>query len=148
MKEVILKYHLKDYDVSVIRYASYAMSSEFWVFINKSKDQFEVKFTPKKGSTYTFQEIKKRFEEELRYEVFRQKISKENDNFRFNIIKKAVLYNPPVEEDLADTLTPEEQKELERLIKEAEEEIKRELKKEKDDDIRKTWEEKYGKKNK
>ncbi len=147
LDEIILKYPLEEYDISMIRYAAYTMSSDFWVFITKSKNEFEIRLIPKKDLISDYQKVKKRFEEELRYEVFRQKILKENNDFRFNIIKKAITYNPPTEESFTDTLTPEEQKELERLIKEAEEEIKKELKKEKEDDIRKTWEEKYGAKN-
>ncbi|MGC9069838.1 MAG: hypothetical protein ACP5IO_00825 [Elusimicrobiales bacterium] len=145
MKDIVLRYPVS-YDIEVIRYVSYMMTSDFWVFVSKSGNFFQIRLTPKKDGVYDLRKIKKRFEDELKYEIFRKKLLDKNADFRFHIIKKAITYTPPSQEELPDALTPEEQKELERLIKEAEEEIKKELQKEKDDDIRKTWEEKYGKK--
>lgn len=147
MKEIILKYPFKRYPVEVIRYAAYTLTPDFWILISRSNSSIEIRLTPKKAQKLNEKNIKKRFEEEIKDELIRQNLMNINQEFRFNIIKKAITYTPPSEDDISDALTPEEQKELEKLIKEAEEEIKKELMKEKENDIRKTWEEKYGKTN-
>lgn len=149
MKQITLNLKTNLYPIEVLRYALYTLTNDYWVLIQKKdKNNIEVILTAKESIVLDKKKLEKRIEEEIKDELFRYKLMSENLMFRENIIKKAIHFNPPQEEPQDYALTPEEQKELERIIKEAEEEIKKELKKEKKNDISKTWEEKYGKKGK
>ncbi|MCX7641275.1 MAG: hypothetical protein N2Z20_01405 [Elusimicrobiales bacterium] len=149
MTQITFKYSLEKYPLEILRYTFYTLTSDYWILIKKiEKKHIEVVLTPKNNSKIDRKKLEKRIKEEIDNEIFRYNLMKENQAFRENIIKKAIIHNPPSDDVQEHALTPEEQKELEKLIKEAEEEIKKELQKEKENDIHKTWEEKYGKKNK
>lgn len=145
MKNVKFSYSLKKYPIEVIRYVFYSFSSDFWVLIDKGKNKKSVvvNIESKNGKNIDLKKFSSIVKKEIEKELLRRKIIGKNLVFRENIIRKAINYIPPLQTDEEYSLTPEEQKELERLIKEAEEEIKKELKEGKEDEITKRWEEKY-----
>ncbi len=126
-----------------IRYASYLFSRDFYVRIEKGKDSCSVHFSPKEG--VKSRSIKREFFAELEDEKFRSGLFDSNKDLREYLVKSALVYKPSVP-DPQEGLTKEEEEELDRIIAE----VESELKKEKEDplEIKKTWEERYGSKNK
>jgi len=145
-KTIEFIYDEKKYPLEVIRYVFYTLSDRFWVIINKTENKIKVSLEPITENSSDIKNIKKEIEEEFRHELIRQKIWNDNKDLREYLIQKAITYTPPAPKSSEDGLTPEEEKELEKLIKEVEEELSKEMNKEKKNDIKKTWEEKYGKK--
>jgi len=131
---------LKKYPLGIVRYASYALSGNLFVFIRK--------ISPKKGKMDA-KMVSADFKKNLEDETLRDFIWEANKKLReFLILKAITAQERAPEPEKAEGLTPEQEKELEKLIAEVEEEIKKEssgaggggdpLK------IKQTWEEKYG----
>ncbi|PIS46710.1 MAG: hypothetical protein COT17_07160 [Elusimicrobia bacterium CG08_land_8_20_14_0_20_51_18] len=140
---------LKKYPLGIVRYASYALSGNLFVFIRKiSASKAEISFSPKKGKMDA-KMVSADFKKNLEDETLRDFIWEANKKLReFLILKAITAQERAPEPEKAEGLTPEQEKELEKLIAEVEEEIKKEssgaggggdpLK------IKQTWEEKYG----
>jgi len=140
-----LKLSLKKYLLEDIRYVSYLYTKDNYVFIDiNNKNEVLVNIEPKFNS----QKIdKKEFLKLLDEETKRSEIYKANMELREYIIKSSMCYKP-ITDNNVEGLTPEEEKELDKLIAEVEQELKSESVKEDKLEIKKTWEEKYGDKNK
>lgn len=142
-----LKVDTKKYSLPVIRYAAYLFTKDFYVELKIEKGFCKAVFEPKSKVNKT--DIKKAFFKELEEEKFRSSLFDSNRKLREYLITSALKYTekpqPPAP---TEGLTPEEEKELDKIIAEVEAELKGEKEKEDPLEIKKTWEEKYGSKNK
>ncbi|MEF3280849.1 MAG: hypothetical protein K6357_07790 [Elusimicrobiota bacterium] len=147
MNKITLKYDLNKYPIEAVRYVFYTLTSQFYVLLSTEKNFIKAELKPISDSKIDIKKLKKNIELELRDEILRQRIMNDSLKLREYLIRKAITYSPqtPVS---PDTLSTEEEKELEKLIKEVEEELKKEMEEEKSNEIKKTWEEKYGNKSK
>lgn len=146
VNKVFLKYNTRKYPTDVIRYVFYTLTSKYWVLISKEKNDIKVELSSINNEKIDIKKLKKQINEEFKDEIIRKKIFEDNLKLREYLIKKAITYTPPQpNQQINEELSPEDEKELEKIIKEVEEEIKKEMKKEKENEIKKTWEEKYGK---
>ncbi|NLI09604.1 MAG: hypothetical protein GX447_02460 [Elusimicrobia bacterium] len=139
-----IKVSLNKYSLPQIRYAAYVFTKDFYAEIKKNKDLCEIMFSPKNSGKKV--SVKRKFLTELEDEKFRSELFDANRELREYLIKSALVYKPADTVKEPDGLTEEEEKELDKIIAE----VEAELKKEKEDplEIKKTWEEKYGGKNK
>ncbi|MBI4655469.1 MAG: hypothetical protein HY746_01855 [Elusimicrobia bacterium] len=148
--EIYLKADLKKYSIETIRYAAYVFTGMAYVSLKKiaGTGLIEAVFKLKPGfSPGEIKSLKKRFEQELKWEKLRSAILEHNQKLREFLIKKAMSSGEMSR--APERLTPEQEKELEKLIAQVESEIKKESKnsRKKSGDpleISKTWEEKYG----
>lgn len=139
------KLSLKKYSLEDIRYVAYLYTRDNYVLMDTNKkNEILVNIEPKSSCSKI---DKKEFLKLLDEETARSKIYKANMDLREYIIKSSMCYKP-VSENNVEGLTPEEEKELDKLIAEVEQELKSESVKEDKLEIKKTWEEKYGNKNK
>ena len=176
-KIISLTIRSKENNLDTIRYAAYAVSDAAYVFIKPAGPALfprpskcgagggvTVEFTPKLLSQVTghksqagtpaqaAKKLLERFREELKDEKLRAEIFEANRDLREFMILKALAYEEPPagarQEDAG--LTPEQEKELDALIAQVESEIKKESAGKRSRDplgITRTWEEKYGAKN-
>ncbi len=147
---ILLKSSLKEYSLDDIRYAAYSVTDDAFVLLKKTNAKtIEIILKQKRGAG--IKKTAKRFLEELKCEKIRSAIFKNNAELREFLILKALSSQKAPEPQNDDAgLTPEQEKELDDLIRQVEKEIKKESSGRKKDplEINRTWEEKYGDKNK
>ncbi len=142
-----LKVDTKKYSLNVVRYAAYLFTRDFYVQLKVEKGFVKAIFESKSKVRKT--DIKKAFSKELAEENFRSSLFDSNRELREYLITSALKYTEkPQSTAVQEGLTPEEEKELDKIIAEVEAELKGEKDKEDPLEIKKTWEEKYGSKNK
>lgn len=147
--QITVKVNFSKYGLEVIRYVAYELSDKFWVLIEKGKKKNEINVILEPiNSKLNVKNLKKVFYDKLNEEKLRSEIYDKNIKLREHLIKQAILYQPSNNES-DSFLTPEEEKELEKLIKEVEMELKEELNETGElNEIKKSWEEKNRKKRK
>lgn len=142
------KVDLKKYSLPVIRYSAYLFTRDFYVQLKAAKGFCFASFEPKNASV-SLSSLKKDFFNELEDEKFRSALFDSNRKLREYLVMSALNYRPQESAPaVQEGLTPEEEKELDRIIAEVESELKDEKDREDPLEIKKTWEEKYGSKNK
>lgn len=138
--------------LSAVRYAAYALSGSFYVFLSAlSGGRVRLEFKPKPGTEKRESALlAKKFRMELEDEKLRERIAAENSDLREFLLLKALNSGgsqPPPEPD--SSLTPKQEKELNALILQIEKEIAKESSSGAAADplgITGTWEEKYASK--
>lgn len=150
-KTVSVEVSLKAYSLDAVRYAAYAVSGPVFVFLKMAgKNAVRAELTSKTIPPAPASLLKKMFLSELADEKLREAVSGNNRDLREFLILKALS---PAEKPAGPPdpgLTAEQEKELEDLIAQVEKEIKLDSRSGKSKDplgITRTWEDKYGAKN-
>lgn len=142
---------LSDFSLDAVRYAAYAVSGPVFVFLKMAgKNTVTVELASKKNPPAPEAVLKSGFLAELADEKLREAVAGGNRELREFLILKA-LSGPEKPAEAQDPgLTAEQEKELEDLIAQVEKEIKQDSRTGKSTDpldITRTWEDKYGAKN-
>ncbi len=142
---------LSDFSLDAVRYAAHAVSGPAVVFLKMSgKNAVTVELTSKKNPPEPAAVLKNRFLSELADEKLREAVSANNRELREFLILKALSGPEKPAESPDSGLTAEQEKELEELIAQVEKEIKLDSRPGGSEDplgITRTWEDKYGAKN-
>lgn len=143
--------NLSDFSLDAVRYAAHAVSGPAFVFLKMSgKNTVTVELTSKKIPPESAAVLKNGFLSELADEKLREAVSGGNRELREFLILKALSGPGKPAESPDSGLTAEQEKELEELIAQVEKEIKMDSRSGGSKDplgITRTWEDKYGAKN-
>ena len=150
-KIIPIKVSLKKHSLDAVRYAAYAVSGAAFVFLKMAgKNAVTVELASKKNPSASSAVLKHRFLSELADEKLREAVSDDNRELREFLILKALSGPERPAQSRDSGLTAEQEKELEDLIAQVEKEIKLDSRSRKSRDplgITRTWEDKYGAKN-
>lgn len=139
---------LKAASPRAIKYAAFALTATSYVRLESAGERVRVTLVPKLPSGKTaMRKLASRFREELDLEGIRGAIEANNRRVREHVIRLALRgETSPPEAEAQESLTEEQQKELDRLIAEVEAEIRKEPGNSAKDPlgVTRTWEETHG----